>query len=578
MMLARLVRHPAGRTAHSHSMLAGLAFLLALNAGPAPAAADPGMPRYGGTLTVASELSTVSIAAWDPGDWHWKVNHDALYLDHLFVGDLGKSTAGGAAFDLGSGAWLPDGALKGELAESWEVIEVPLSIVVRLRKGIMWPARPGIMASRELVAGDVLFSFQRLRESPRATRGYYDYIERVEARDPHTVVFHLKALNSEWARRFGYGLYCGILPSEVGGLGRLTWENAVGTGPFSIESYREGSAYIYARNPLYWGSASFGGEAHKLPFIDRLVYPVAKDPAIVQAGFRTGKIDILRNIPWQAVEALKKTSPQLLWNRHLDSSGTFIALRMDAPPFDKLAVRKAVNLAVNRREIIEKYYGGDAELFNYPMSSNWRGYYQPLEAMPPGVSELFTHSPERARQLLREAGYPHGFAFDVQVSGSNSEHLNLLTLVAGYLEKVGVRLNIKPMEYGSFVGVLKNGRHAAGYMITRSHLTPVSTLARQFSSKIFWNASRYNDPKLDQQIRAAEYSRDESYRIRTVRAMTEDVLAQAPFILLPTHYEYQAWWPWVKNYDGEWYAGPVRPGPIYAQVWIDQEMKKAMGF
>ena len=67
-------------------------------------------------------------------------------------------------------------------------------------------------------------------------------------------------------------------------------------------------------------------------------------------------------------------------------------------------------------------------------------------------------------------------------------------------------------------------------------------------------------------------------RIRMIRAMTVDILAQAPYIWLPTGYAYTAWWPWVRNYGGELRAGAVRPGPIYARLWIDQELKKAMGF
>ena len=57
-----------------------------------------------------------------------------------------------------------------------------------------------------------------------------------------------------------------------------------------------------------------------------------------------------------------------------------------------------------------------------------------------------------------------------------------------------------------------------------------------------------------------------------------DVLADAPYIWLPTPYVYTAWWPWVKNYNAELRAGAVRPGPIYARMWIDQDMKKKMGF
>ena len=63
-----------------------------------------------------------------------------------------------------------------------------------------------------------------------------------------------------------------------------------------------------------------------------------------------------------------------------------------------------------------------------------------------------------------------------------------------------------------------------------------------------------------------------------VKELTVKILDQAPVIWLPVGYAYSAWWPWVKNYNGELRAGAQRGGPIYARIWIDQEMKKEMGF
>jgi peptide/nickel transport system substrate-binding protein len=60
--------------------------------------------------------------------------------------------------------------------------------------------------------------------------------------------------------------------------------------------------------------------------------------------------------------------------------------------------------------------------------------------------------------------------------------------------------------------------------------------------------------------------------------MTRELLDLAPYVWLPTPYEYSAWWPWVTNYGGEQRGGGGRPGPVYARLWIDQELKKKMGF
>lgn len=93
-----------------------------------------------------------------------------------------------------------------------------------------------------------------------------------------------------------------------------------------------------------------------------------------------------------------------------------------------------------------------------------------------------------------------------------------------------------------------------------------------------WNPSQYTDPAFDRKMAEIYLTRDETKRQQMIREMTVEILDKAPYVWLPTPYVYSAWWPWVQNYNGELRAGAVRPGPIYARLWIDQEMKKKMGF
>jgi peptide/nickel transport system substrate-binding protein len=72
--------------------------------------------------------------------------------------------------------------------------------------------------------------------------------------------------------------------------------------------------------------------------------------------------------------------------------------------------------------------------------------------------------------------------------------------------------------------------------------------------------------------------RNEDKRKAMIREASRKILNDAPHIWLPIRYNYTAWWPWVKNYGGELRAGATRPGPIYARLWIDQELKKKMGY
>src|SRR5678815_4209193 len=132
----------------------------------------------------------------------------------------------------------------------------------------------------------------------------------------------------------------------------------------------------------------------------------------------------------------------------LGMNGQFLAMRVDTKPFDDIRVRRALNLAVNKQEIVQAYYNGNAELFAYPQHPDYKGYFEPLEAMPDSVKELFEFNPQKAKKLLAEAGHPNGFFFKVQVCSCNPDHMDLLPLIAAYFEQVGVKIEIQPMEYG----------------------------------------------------------------------------------------------------------------------------------
>ncbi len=536
-------------------------------------------PQYGGTVNIGTVYVTLSALSWDPADWNWKLNHDTgQFYEQLFAADLSKSRRHGGKHPFYADAWLPSDAIRGELAERWEWKENPLRVEVTLRKGIMFPEKPGVMKSRELVADDVIFSYNRLEKSPKKIATYFDHVEKVEARDKYTVVFTFREYNAEWDYRFGWGYYSPIVPKEVADAGAQNWKNVNGTGPFMLTDYVQGNSNTYTRNPNYWDKEKIGGQEYKLPFVDKVVFRTIKDEATYITALRTAKLDLLENIRWSAVAELKRSAPKLQWSRWLNMSGTFLAMRVDTKPFDDIRVRRALNMAVNKQEIVKSYYGGNAELFAYPQHPDYLGYFEPLDVMPDSVKELFTYNPEKAKKLLAEAGYPKGFSFKVQVCSCAPDHMDLLPLVAAYLKKVGVTLEVQPMEYAAFLSAMTTRTNAPGYFMNNGHTNPTTTLRKSFLKGQVWNPSQWDDPQFEKRIAELYREPDERVRQVKVRLLTREILDKAPYIWLPTPYIYTAWWPWVKNYGGELRAGAVRPGPIYARLWVDQELKKKMGY
>lgn len=536
-------------------------------------------PKYGGTLDVATTSTAVTTLSWDLADWQatLQTRDTGQFYEQLFSVDLSKAKSRGGKYSFSISGWQPSDAVRGELAETW-TWTTPLTLEIKLRKGVKFPAKPGVMPERELVADDVVFSFNRMNTSAKRTQGYYDHVDKVEAKDKHTVLFTFNKFIADWDYRFGNGFFSGIMPKEVADAGAGNWKNVNGTGPFMLTNVAQGNSLTFSKNPVYWDKDVIGGKEYKLPFVDRVVHRVIKDETTQHAALRTGKLDILSSISAEAARELKKSTPELKWNRWLTTTANRVALRVDTKPFNDVRVRRALNMAVNKQEIIDKYYNGEAEMFTFPMHPEYVGYHQPLKEQPASVQELFKYDPAKAKKLLADAGYANGFSFKMQVCTCNPDQMELMPLVAAYLEGVGVKMEIVPMEYGAHLSAMTSHTNAAGYLTGIPDVNPTTSLRINFGKGQVYNAPMMDDPKLDARVAEANGERDEKKRQQMLREMTTYVLDQAPAIWMPAPYRYTAWWPWVKNYGGEMFVGAGRFAPIHARIWIDQDLKKKMGY
>jgi peptide/nickel transport system substrate-binding protein len=562
-----------------HLFLGMLALVLVWGFIPSDAAAQE--PQYGGTLRMITMYPHVPPMSWDNKDWNWKHAHDTgLFLEHLMVGNLQKGPRGTNEYGFQADAWWPAEFLTGELAESWKIEKKPLRVVFKLRKGIYWQEKPGIMKAREFVADDVVYSMQRIITSPKAIKGYIDSVDRWEKIDKHTVALYLKHWDENWWYNFGNSYYAAILPKEMAEAGATKWQNMSGTGPYMLANYETGSSITSTKNPNYWGKEMINGKAYKLPFTDTIKELLIRDEASRISALRTGQVDLMFDIHHRFKKSLEQTCPQLQWKKLLIPSPAIFAMRMDTKPFDDIRVRRAMNLAINQQEIVDKYWEGNAELIGYPYPVIWKGYHTPLNELPPDVRELFTYNPEKAKKLLAEAGYPNGFTFTAMVSSSAQWQVELTQLLKAYLAKVGINMEIKTTEYPALLSALTSKTHTAGFMFNSGWTNPQACLRKNFKTKETWNPYMFSDPYFDKEYDKlkGDLSISDGERREGWKKLNVYVMAKAPAIWLPGHYKYIAWWPWVKNYYGELAVGCMRPGPIWARIWIDQAQKKKMGF
>ena len=198
--------------------------------------------------------------------------------------------------------------------------------------------------------------------------------------------------------------------------------------------------------------------------------------------------------------------------------------------------------------------------------------------MPDDIKELFRYDVAKAKKLLAEAGLADGFTFKVQVCACSPVSMELLAVLASYFEQVKVKLDVQVMEYGAHLSVMNNNTNAPGYLHTSGMANPFTTTRVNFVSHTY-NPVAVQRPGLCHEVcRRGASERDEAKRHAMFREMARDALRAVPYVFLPAPHYFSAWWPWVKNYNGELRAGAAKPGPIYARLWIDQELKKKMGY
>jgi peptide/nickel transport system substrate-binding protein len=540
--------------------------------------------QYGGTLTFTDVAPMGNPMSWDAADWNWRHGYDTgYYIEHLLMGDLQKGPRGTKQFSFQqSGDYFPGGVVRGELMEKWEVQKKPLAVIFHLRKGVMWQEKPGVMKAREFVADDVVHSLNRLKSSRKATKEYMDFVDRFEVKDKYTVIMYMKEWNSEWAYSVAWGYYDGIQAPEAEKApgGPSQWQNACGTGPFMLEDYKNGHSTTYKKNPNYWDSEVINKKKYKLPFVDKVISMHIADEGTRLTALRTGKLDIMTRLDCKVLADLKKTTPELILSKYLLPATAMITLRMDRKPFNDIRVRRALNMAIDKRQLIKAVYCGQGDLVSIPYPSSSKTIYTPLEQLPPAARELYVYNPEKAKKLLAEAGYPNGFSFKCSSGVAIQEYVDQVSMIVAYLEKIGVKMELDLMDYPSSLSKMTKKVHENGHLVLNSQGAPLPYIRKSFVTGQTWNASMMSDPYVDKTYRRliSDPNISQKQMDAELKKLGVYIIEQAPGILLSTPYHYVAWWPWVKNYYGEIRVGAHRIAPVIARIWIDQELKKKMGY
>ena len=298
----------------------------------APAALTPQVTakaKPGGELRIAVDGDPVS---YDP-------HIEASYRTQWSVGGVYNRVLG----------LTTDLKVTPELAASWETPD-PTTVVLKVQQGVKFH-NVAPVNGRAFTAEDVVWSINRITTNkPEFQRRYmFEAIEKIAASDANTVTIKLK---QPFAPLFGYlaNPFTVVVPKEAAEAKGDVRTVAIGTGPFVFKSGQKGVSYKWDKNPAYWEK--------EMPYVDSYTLNVVPDAATRLSSLRAKQLDIEIVTPDQA-GSLKSDSSFVIDS--VAQGGNFtIRFNTTRPPFNDVRVRKAFDLVLDRKQIVQLVYGGGA--------------------------------------------------------------------------------------------------------------------------------------------------------------------------------------------------------------------------
>ena len=542
-------------------------------------------PQYGGSVTYGRPNYGEHTDAWFIGGW--ATHYVSEVVEKLVIVDWAydRSINDLRTYDL------PWSVFTGALAESWETPDAT-TIIAHIRSGVHWHDKAP-MNGRELIAADVEFNYHRLyglgsgfTEVSAVAGGVEAFLESVTATDDSTVVIKLSRPDVEALPRILDEWVSWVYPPEViRQHGDITdWRNLVGTGPMELTDVVEGASMKWTKAPNYWGFDEKFPQ-NRLPYVDEINAVILPDMAARLAALRSGKIDVLgtagdsqvRSI--DQLKSLREKNPDInMWTFEFRAGTGFIFNNVNNPPFNDVRVRRAMQMALDLETINETFFSG----FGNPtpngiMANSKMGVGTPFEEWPEEIKPYYRYDPEGAKQLLAEAGYPDGLKtrldYDVRADMSYAE------LVANYWREIGAEVAIHTVDATQSSALWKDNT-SDGMLGSVSAITyePRNGIGR-FTTGHIWNGTAGSDAEIDEFWERASTAATLEESNRWAKAVNLRLLELQWTITGPLSPQFNVAQPWVKGYNGE--VSLSKNGhysTVMTRVWIDQDLKREMGF
>jgi len=448
-----------------------------------------------GTLSTLVIANAVKVDTLDP-----EANsvNESIWLDQNLYSRLLQPNSTGTGL-------LPD------LASSWSISKNGLSYTFHLRPNAEFSN------GMPVTAADVVYSIQR----SRAYKGGWGFlltaVKAITAPDAHTVVITLSQPHAPLLADLAMYAYSVVPESLVKAQGAAFFTHPVGSGPFMVTSYNPDTEVDLARNPHFYGTKP------KISKVRVLIVPNDNTRVLM---LESKKVDVIENPPGNLVSQID-ASPGLSVQLFPSTRVDFIQLDEHFAPFKKELVRQALNYAINRNAIVKLAYQGHAvpgsSFLPYHME-----YYD-------GSIKPYPYDPAKAKQLLAQAGYPHGFtAFLITVSGDVAGQAEAV-VVKSELAAVGITVNIQSYELTTAYSKEDGGHSEMGERYwTNDIIDPdeVTTFGADCQGGAFAFNSYWCDSQVINEVNQARSELSGATRQQLYDQIQQAVYQQSPFVVV----------------------------------------------
>jgi ABC-type transport system substrate-binding protein len=433
---------------------------------------------------------------------------------------------------------------KAALADKWEISKDGKTFTFTLRDGVKWHD------GKPLTAKDVKFSFDAImhpknKYNTAHSKPYYEAFERVEVINPKTVKFVAK---TKYFKNFEQAAGIAVLPKHI-------YENPskkqkkklnktlIGTGPYILHKFKRGKNIILKANKNWWGRTAV---THNMENnYDQMLLRFIKDGTIAIQRMERGDLDFLS----LSSEEFEKKTNGPKWGKSvlkvkMQNSAPkgygFIGWNFKSDIFKSKNNRLAMNLLLNRELMIEKFRYGNS----LPATGPW--YQQSVYADKSVKPVLF--NPKKALEILRKEGWKDSDGdqildklingkkrdFKITILEPNKEFVKYLTVFKEDAKKVGVEVNIKYVEWNTFIKLLDERKFEAVRLAWSGGSVDMDPkqIWHSSSAKSGSNFISYNNPTVDKLITDARMTLDKKKRIKMYQKIYREIAADYPYAFL----------------------------------------------